>query len=228
MFYRIIRLAVLPFFKWFFAIEIYGGFNIKKDNKVILASNHIAAADSIVLAIASHRKIHFIGKKEYFTGKGIKGKIIKYFMKGIGVIPVDRTGGQKSNQALNTALQVLNKNQLFGIYPEGTRSPDGILYKGHTGVARLAYLTGSPIVPVGIQGTNLAQPIGKTIPKRAKVIVRIGKPIIVERVNQTDINYDKLRQLTTRIMTEISKLSKQTVNSKIYGIDRKTKLNKNE
>ncbi|MDR3152031.1 MAG: 1-acyl-sn-glycerol-3-phosphate acyltransferase [Bifidobacteriaceae bacterium] len=226
MFYYFIRALISPFFKRLFSLKIYGALNVPKTGKAILAANHIAAADSIVEPISISRKINYIGKQEYFTGRGLKGKIIKYFMKSIGVIPVDRTGGEKSSDALNTAIRILQENRVFGIYPEGTRSPDGVLYKGHTGVARLAYITGAPIIPVGIIGTNIAQPNEKLLPKKSPVTIKFGSAILVKQ--KSNPTYQELRDLTEKVMTEIAQLTGQKVNNKIYGIQRKKELKNNK
>lgn len=224
MIYKIARSIAKPIFKYLTHADIYGALNIPKSGKVILASNHIAAIDSAALAIGCPRQIHFIGKKEYFTGSGLKGKGVKLFMKGIGVIPVDRSGGKASENAIKAGLGVLESDGVFGIYPEGTRSPDGVLYKGHTGAARLALLTGAPIIPVGVTGTDKMQPIGKIMPRKSKVIVKIGKPIKVKKTVKEKITYKMLRDLTDSVMKQIAILTQQKMNKNVYGAERKKEL----
>ncbi|GAB3973621.1 lysophospholipid acyltransferase family protein [Actinoallomurus acanthiterrae] len=144
----------------------------------ILASNHLSFCDSLFLPLMAPRKVVFIGKEEYFVGTGLKGRLIAAFFRGVGTIPVDRSGGSEAADALDTALRVLKEGRLFGIYPEGTRSPDGRLYRGKTGVARLALASGAPVVPCALIGTDQVQPMGHKMPKKImRVEVRFGEPI---------------------------------------------------
>jgi len=143
---------------------IRGEENIPAEGAAILASNHLAVIDSFFLPLLVDREVAFIGKADYFTGKGVKGWAVKNFMKTVGTIPVDRSGGKASQAALQAGIDRLRSGQLFGIYPEGTRSPDGRLYRGKTGVARIALATGAPVVPVAMIGSNLAHPIGQSLP----------------------------------------------------------------
>src|SRR5690606_35337010 len=152
-----LRLAFRPWTKGVEHVPDSGG--------AILASNHLAVIDSFVLPIVLELQVKFIGKADYFTGRGLKGRLVAGFMRGVGTIPVDRSGGKASEAALRTGKRVLDEGDLFGIYPEGTRSPDGRLYRGKTGVARLALESGSPVVPVAMVGTDVAQPLGRVVPK---------------------------------------------------------------
>jgi 1-acyl-sn-glycerol-3-phosphate acyltransferase len=148
------------------------------DGAAILASNHLSFCDSLFLPLMAPRKVVFIGKEEYFVGTGLKGRLIAAFFRGVGTIPVDRRGGSEAADALDTALRVLKEGRLFGIYPEGTRSPDGRLYRGKTGVARLALASGAPVVPCALIGTDQVQPMGHKMPKKImRVEVRFGDPI---------------------------------------------------
>ena len=132
---------------------------------VILASNHLSFSDSIFTPLIVPRKVTFVAKAEYFTGKGIKGWLTKLFFVGTGTIPVDRSGGQAARAALDTQLQVLRDGGVAGIYPEGTRSPDGRLYRGKTGVARLALESGAVVVPVAMLNADEIQPTGQAHPQ---------------------------------------------------------------
>src|SRR5690606_28339466 len=147
----------------------------------ILASNHLAVIDSFVLPLVLPRKIRFIGKSEYFTGTGVKGRLKAGFFRGVGTIPVDRGGGKASEAALRTGLEVLRSGGLFALYPAGTRSSDGRLYRGKPGVAPLALGSGCPVIPVAMIGTDIAQPIGKVIPKPIRIGVVIGEPLDFSR-----------------------------------------------
>ena len=153
--------------------------------------------------------IHFMGKAEYFEGKGIKGRFKKWWFTSVGVFPVDRSGGSKSLGALNHAREILEDGHLFGIHIEGTRSLDGRLYKGHTGVAKLALETGCPIVPVAIIGSDTLQPVGTVVPKKGKTQVIYGAPIPVERKDAEDVTHDDLRALTDQVTRAIQSMSGQ-------------------
>ena len=156
------------------------------------------------------REVAFIGKADYFTGKGVKGWAVKNFMKTVGTIPVDRSGGKASQAALQAGIDRLRSGQLFGIYPEGTRSPDGRLYRGKTGVARIALATGAPVVPVAMIGSNLAQPIGKSIPStRHRVGIVIGEPLDFSRYKGLENDRFVLRSITDEIMYALMALSGQ-------------------
>ena len=175
----------------------------------IIAANHLAVIDDALLPLTCPRMIHFMGKAEYFEGKGIKGKFKKWWFTSVGVFPVDRSGGSKSLGALNHAREILEDGHLFGIHIEGTRSPDGRLYKGHTGAARLAFETGCPIVPSAIIGSRELQKPGQIIPGKGKTTVVYGEPIAVEKKPADQITHDDLRTLTDRVTMEIQKMSGQ-------------------
>ncbi|GII98029.1 1-acyl-sn-glycerol-3-phosphate acyltransferase [Sediminihabitans luteus] len=183
--------------------------NVPAEGGVILASNHLAVIDSFVLPLVLDRKVQFLGKSDYFTGKGVKGRLTAGFMRGIGTIPVDRSGGKASEAALNTGLRVLDEGGLFGIYPEGTRSPDGRLHRGKTGVARLALESGAPVVPVAMIGTGESQPIGKRIPKPMRIGVVLGEPLDFSRYKGMEDDRFILRAVTDEIMYAVMRLSGQ-------------------
>jgi 1-acyl-sn-glycerol-3-phosphate acyltransferase len=183
--------------------------NVPESGGAILASNHLAVIDSFILPLVLGRKVQFLGKSDYFTGTGVKGRLTAGFMRGVGTIPVDRGGGKASEAALNTGLRVLRDGDLFGIYPEGTRSPDGRLYRGKTGVARLALESGAPVVPVAMVGTNIAQPIGKVIPTPMRIGIVVGEPLDFSRYRGMENDRFILRAVTDEIMYAIMRLSGQ-------------------
>ncbi|WP_146952012.1 lysophospholipid acyltransferase family protein [Cellulomonas soli] len=188
---------------------IRGAQNVPSEGGAIMASNHLAVFDSVFLPIMIDREIVFIGKQEYFTGSGFKGRLTAGFMRGVGTIPVDRGGGKASEAALRTGLRRIEDGGLFGIYPEGTRSPDGRLYRGKTGIARLALESGAPVIPVAMIGTGEAQPIGRRIPKIMRVGVVIGEPLDFSRYAGMENDRFILRSVTDEIMYAIMSLSGQ-------------------
>lgn len=183
--------------------------NIPRHGGAIIAANHLAVIDDALLPMTCPRMIHFMGKAEYFEGKGVKGKFKKWWFTSVGVFPVDRSGGSKSLGALNHAREILEDGHLFGIHVEGTRSPDGRLYRGHTGASRLAFETGCPIVPTAIIGSRDLQKPGQVIPSKGKSTIIYGKPIAVERKNPEDVTHEELRELTDRVVKAIGAMSGQ-------------------
>ena len=183
--------------------------NIPRHGGAIIAANHLAVIDDALLPMTCPRMIHFMGKAEYFEGKGVKGKFKKWWFTSVGVFPVDRSGGSKSLGALNHAREILEDGHLFGIHVEGTRSPDGRLYRGHTGAARLAFETGCPIVPTAIIGSRDLQKPGQVITSKGKSTIIYGKPIAVERKNPEDVTHEELRELTDRVVKAIGAMSGQ-------------------
>jgi 1-acyl-sn-glycerol-3-phosphate acyltransferase len=183
--------------------------NIPRKGGAIIASNHLAVIDDALIPLTSPRMVHFMGKSEYFEGKGIKGAFKKWWFTSVGVFPVDRSGGSKSLGALAHARGILEDGHLFGIHVEGTRSPDGRLYRGHVGAAKLAFETGCPIVPTAVIGSRDIQQPGQIIPSSGKTQVIYGTPIIVEKKHPDDITHEELRELTDSIMKQITTLSGQ-------------------
>ena len=183
--------------------------NIPRKGGAIIAANHLAVIDDALLPITCPRMIHFMGKAEYFEGKGIKGRFKKWWFTSVGVFPVDRSGGSKSLGALNHAKEILEDGHLFGIHVEGTRSPDGRLYRGHTGAARLAFETGCPIIPTAIIGSRDLQKPGQVIPNKGKSKVIYGAPIPVVRKDPQDVTHEELRELTDRVVRAIAQMSGQ-------------------
>nr|WP_269212813.1 MULTISPECIES: lysophospholipid acyltransferase family protein [unclassified Schaalia] len=212
-----------PLLKAAYKPWIRGKENIPQEGPAILASNHNAVWDSIFLPMMLDREVVFMGKADYFTGTGVKGWATKTFMKAVGTIPVDRSGGRASEAALNAGLARLSQGELFGIYPEGTRSPDGRLYRGKTGVARLALLSGAPVIPVAMIGMHDAQPIGQRIPSRKNIGILVGEPLDFSRYKGLDQDRFVLRAITDEIMYNLMLLSGQTYVD-MYAADMKAQM----
>ncbi|MER7890924.1 lysophospholipid acyltransferase family protein [Micromonospora sp. NPDC094482] len=208
MFYWLMKYVVLgPLLRLIFRPQVEGLHNVPASGPVILASNHLSFSDSIFTPLIVKRRVTFVAKAEYFTGKGIKGWLTKMFFVSSGTIPVDRSGGKAARAALDTQLQVLRAGGIAGIYPEGTRSPDGRLYRGKTGVARLALESGAPVVPVGMLNADEIQPPGKLIPKIARVRIRFGAPLDFSRYQGLAGDRFVERAVTDEIMYELMELS---------------------
>jgi 1-acyl-sn-glycerol-3-phosphate acyltransferase len=166
-----------PIARLVFRPTIIGRRNMPAAGPVLVASNHLSFIDSIVISLLARRPVSFLAKEEYFTGTGLKGAISRWFFTGVGAIPVKRGAGQAAQDALDAGLAKLQAGQAFSIYPEGTRSRDGRLYRGKTGVAWLALTSGAPVVPVALTGTQNLQPVGSTRIRRAKITIEFGEPI---------------------------------------------------
>ncbi|MGL5808509.1 MAG: lysophospholipid acyltransferase family protein [Nocardioides sp.] len=177
MLYRVAGAVIPPVFKAIWRPEVTGLDNVPTTGPVILASNHLSFADSVVIPVVVPRKVVFLAKESYFTGTGIKGAATRWWFEGVGMLPVDRDDAQSAMDSLETARQVLAAGDAFGIYPEGTRSRDGRLYRGRTGVAHLALTTGVRVVPVGLVGTHELQPVGTRVPRLVTVRLHFGTPI---------------------------------------------------
>ncbi|MEU9125584.1 lysophospholipid acyltransferase family protein [Streptomyces sp. NPDC048506] len=196
----------LAFRPWVEGLE-----NIPAEGPAILASNHLSFSDSFFLPAVLDRKVTFIAKAEYFTSPGVKGKLTAAFFKGVGQLPVDRSGARGAGEAaIRSGIEVLERGELFGIYPEGTRSPDGRLYRGKPGgLARVALATGAPVIPVAMIDTEKVQPPGKIVPKMIRPGIRIGKPLDFTRYQGMEGDRFILRSVTDEVMYEIMKLSGQ-------------------
>ncbi|AXH95587.1 lysophospholipid acyltransferase family protein [Ornithinimicrobium avium] len=188
---------------------IRGKQNIPEEGAAILASNHLSFSDSIFLPLLVDRRITFPAKQEYFVGTGVKGWLSRMFFTVTGQIPIDRSGGEAALAALEAGLEVLRRGELFGIYPEGTRSPDGRLYRGKTGMARLALAADVPIVPCAMIDTDKAQPTGQKIPNIVRVGVRVGRPIHHPELAGRTEDHEALRMITDEVMRELQRLSGQ-------------------
>ncbi|MGB2569685.1 lysophospholipid acyltransferase family protein [Micromonospora citrea] len=196
-----------PLLRLIFRPQVEGLHHLPDSGPVILASNHLSFSDSIFTPLVVPRKVTFIAKAEYFTGRGIKGWLTKAFFAGTGCIPVDRSGGRAAQAALDTQLRVLRAGGIAGIYPEGTRSPDGRLFRGKTGVARLALDSGAPVVPMAMLNSDEIQPTGKLIPKIARVRIRFGAPLDFSRYAGMSGDRFVERAVTDEIMYELMDLS---------------------
>ncbi|GIF95324.1 1-acyl-sn-glycerol-3-phosphate acyltransferase [Catellatospora citrea] len=196
-----------PLLRLIFRPQVEGLENVPDRGPAILASNHLSFSDSIFMPLVVKRKVTFVAKAEYFTGKGLKGRLTKMFFVGTGTIPVDRSGGRAAQAALDTQLRVLRAGGLAGIYPEGTRSPDGRLFRGKTGVARLALESGAPVVPVAMLNSDVVQPTGKLIPKVMRVRIRFGTPLDFSRYAGMAGDRFVERAITDEIMYEVMELS---------------------
>ncbi|MGQ0466016.1 MAG: lysophospholipid acyltransferase family protein [Sporichthyaceae bacterium] len=210
MLYWIMKHFLLgPPLRAMFRPAVEGLEHIPTHGPAILASNHLSFSDSFFLPLVVPRRITFLAKEEYFTGKGLKGRFSAGFFRGVGQIPVNRSGGAASDAALEAGLSVLNRGDLFGIYPEGTRSPDGRLYRGRTGVARLALAAGVPVLPVAMVDTDRVQPPGQTLPKIGRIGVKIGAPLDFSRYSGLEDDRFVLRSVTDELMYELMLLSGQ-------------------
>ncbi len=210
MFYWLMKNVIAgPLLKGIFRPWVSGADNIPAQGGVILASNHLSFVDSVFLPISIDREMVFLAKSEYFTTKGIKGWATKWFMKGTGMLPIDRSGGKASEASLNTGLRVLAEGRVLGIYPEGTRSPDGKLYRGRTGIARMVLEAGVPVVPVAMIDTEKIMPIGSKWPKLRRPGIIIGKPLDFSRFQGMEGDRFILRAVTDEIIYELAGLSGQ-------------------
>jgi 1-acyl-sn-glycerol-3-phosphate acyltransferase len=207
--YEVVHTVAPPLLKLIWRPRVFGVGNIPPTGGVILASNHLSFVDSVVIPSLVSRKVVFLAKADYFNGRGLKGTAQRWWFEGIGMLPVDRDNTQSAVDSLDTALEVLGRGEAFGIYPEGSRSRDGRLYRGRTGVAHLALTAGVPVVPVGLQGTEKIQPIGSTRPKIARVTVKFGAPLDFSgRADGVPLGRAR-REVTDEIMEAIQELSGQ-------------------
>ncbi|GAB2680318.1 lysophospholipid acyltransferase family protein [Thalassiella azotivora] len=210
MFYWVLKRIVLgPLLRALFRPWVVGGEHVPSEGGAILASNHLSFSDSFFLPLMVERKMTFLAKSDYFTGRGIKGRLTAGFFRGAGQVPVDRSGGEAGEAAIRTGLRVLAAGDLLGIYPEGTRSPDGRLYRGKTGVARLALEGKVPVLPVVMVGTREVQPIGRRIPRIRRVGMIIGPPMDFSRYEGMEGDRFVLRSITDEIVYELMRLSGQ-------------------
>ncbi|MFF7157038.1 1-acyl-sn-glycerol-3-phosphate acyltransferase [Streptomyces sp. NPDC008139] len=212
MFYGAMKIAIGSPLKAAFRPWVEGLENIPREGPAILASNHLSFSDSFFLPAMLDRKVTFIAKAEYFTSPGVKGKLTAAFFKGVGQLPVDRSGARGAGEAaVKSGIAVLERGELFGIYPEGTRSPDGRLYRGKPGgLARVALASGAPVIPVAMIDTEKVQPVGQVMPKLSiRPGIRIGKPLDFSRYHGMEGDRFILRSVTDEVMYEIMKLSGQ-------------------
>jgi 1-acyl-sn-glycerol-3-phosphate acyltransferase len=207
--YGVLHTIIPPVLRAVWRPRVLGLEHVPRTGAVILASNHLAFVDSVLIPVVSPREVVFLTKSDYFTGTGVRGAISRTWFEGLGMLPVDRDDTKAALASLDTALEVLARGEAFGIYPEGTRSRDGRLYRGRTGVAHLALTAGVPVVPVGISGTEHVQPAGSTRPRIVPVTVRFGPALHVAG------QYDGVppgrarREVTDRVMAAIHALTGQ-------------------
>ncbi|AGE36800.1 1-acyl-sn-glycerol-3-phosphate acyltransferase [Corynebacterium urealyticum] len=194
------------------------------DGPVIFASNHLAVMDSFYFPLVNKRQLTFLAKKEYFTAPGLVGAIQRWFFSSVGQVPIDRADKSSQEAALQTALRVLEKGDALGMYPEGTRSPDGRLYRGKTGMARIALESGVTVYPVAMINTNKVNPIGSWIPRPYRCGVIVGDPIDPAEFKGAGDDYQQARALTDRVMEELAKLSGQEYVKDFYAADVKNSL----
>ena len=223
--YGTLRAFLTPFLMILFRPKVKGLRNVPATGPLIIASNHLSFSDSIFMPLVVPRKVTFLAKSEYFTSPGLKGFIKKITFIALGQVPIDRSGGKRSEAALLTGLRLLKENHCIGIYPEGTRSPDGRLYKGRTGIARMAIESGAPIIPVAMFNTAEIQPTGQVVPKVRRVEMVFGEPIYLTG-DSTD--QELLRKETNKIMETIAALSKQEYVPNMYASDAKDAIKKSQ
>jgi 1-acyl-sn-glycerol-3-phosphate acyltransferase len=210
-------IAIGPLLRVVFRPVVEGAENVPLEGPAILASNHLSYADWLFMPLTLPRRVTFVAKAEYFTTPGIKGWFQRKFFAGSGQVPIDRSGASAAEGALTAAKRILADGELFGIYPEGTRSHDGRLYRGKTGVARLALETGVPVIPVAVLGTDVVAPPGKKFGTFTRPGVRFGKPLDFSRYEGMENDRYILRSITDEIMYEIMRLSGQEYVDKYAG-----------
>ncbi|MEZ5092324.1 lysophospholipid acyltransferase family protein [Nocardioides sp.] len=210
MFYWFLKwIAIGPVLRLIFRPRVEGEEHVPETGPAILASNHLSYADWLFMPLTLPRRVTFVAKAEYFTTPGIKGWFQRKFFSGAGQVPIDRSGATAAEGALTSARRILEEGELFGIYPEGTRSHDGRLYRGRTGVARLALETGVPVIPVAVLGTDVVAPPGKKFGAVTRPSVRFGEPLDFSRYDGLENDRYILRSITDEIMYEIMRLSGQ-------------------
>ncbi|WP_371650814.1 MULTISPECIES: lysophospholipid acyltransferase family protein [unclassified Streptomyces] len=210
MLYYVLKYALLgPLLRLLFRPRIEGLEHIPDDGAAIVAGNHLSFSDHFLMPVMLKRRITFLAKQEYFTGPGIRGRLTAAFFRAVGQIPVDRSGKEAGKAAIREGLGVLSKNELLGIYPEGTRSHDGRLYKGKVGVAVMALKAQVPVIPCAMVGTFEIQPPGQVMPKIRRVTIRFGAPLDFSRYTGMENEKAVLRAATDELMYKILELSGQ-------------------
>jgi len=209
VFYWFVKYTLRPLFLLLFSPRVMGAERIPARGGALLASNHLSMCDSLFLPVLTRRRVTFLAKSEYFTGRGIKGRAKAAFVRGTGLLPIERGNSDAAAAALAAGVRVLRTGRLLGVYPEGSRSPDGRLYRGKTGVVRMALLAQVPVVPVAMVGTDKVLPIGETVPRRTRVEIRIGEPLDFSVYAGRADDPTVLRALTDDLMLAIGRLSGQ-------------------
>lgn len=209
MLYDVIHRVVPPVLKAVWRPTVHGLEHVPRSGGVILASNHLSFVDSVVIPSVVPRKVVFLAKSDYFTGSGLSGMASRAWFEGLGMLPVDRDDTKAALASLDIALEVLGRGEAFGIYPEGTRSRDGRLYRGRTGVAHLALTAGVPVVPVGLTGTQAVQPVGSNRPRVVPITVAFGDPIDFSGRFDGVPSGRARRDVTDEVMAAIQRLTGQ-------------------
>lgn len=209
MYWVMKHLLLGPLMKLFCRPRVEGVEQIPLEGGAILVSNHMAVADSFFMPLMMPRRVTFLAKREYFTGTGVRGKFKKAFFSGVGQVPIDRSSGAAAQAALDTGVRLLSEGKLLGVYPEGTRSPDGRLYKGKTGVARMALESEMKVIPIAMFGTDKVNPIGSKMWWPHKVVVKVGEPLDFSRYEGMAGDRFVERSITDEIMYSLMELSGQ-------------------
>jgi 1-acyl-sn-glycerol-3-phosphate acyltransferase len=210
MFYWLMKHWVIgPLITTVFRPWVKGLDNVPRSGPVIIVCNHLSFVDSIFLPLVVDRQMAFLAKSDYFTGRGIKGFVVRLFMESAGQLPIDRSGGKASEASLNAGLQVLADGKVLAIYPEGTRSPDGRMFRGRTGVARMILEAQVPVIPAAVVDTEKVMPLGSNFPSVHKVGVVVGEPLDFSRFAGMEGDRFVLRSITDEIVYEMNKLSGQ-------------------
>lgn len=208
--YVVLRLVLKALMRLLCRVRVQGLENVPPTGGFLLASNHLSFIDSVVIPVVVPRRVAFLAKAEYFEGRGLRGAVNRLWFRGLGAVPVRRGSHGEAMASLHVALHVLRDGDGFGIYPEGTRSRDGRLHRGRTGVAWLALASGVPVVPVGVVGTDRVQPVGSRLPHIAPVTVRFGPPLDADRYQSLPAGAAR-RRMTDDIMAAVAELSGQQV-----------------
>ncbi|MCI0155533.1 1-acyl-sn-glycerol-3-phosphate acyltransferase [Leifsonia shinshuensis] len=206
--YFVGRHVVAPLLRLIYRPKVIGTRNVPKHGKIILASNHLSFIDSLVIPMTAPRRVQFLAKSHYFEGTGAKGAVSRAFFTAIGAVGVKRGAGQAAQEALEQSRRIIDTGAAFAVYPEGTRSLDGRLYKGRTGIGWLALTTGAKVVPVGLIGTADVQPVGAKLPRVRPITIAFGEPIDVAHYGPADSGRAR-RQATDEIMAAIHALTGQ-------------------
>lgn len=209
MLYSAMHSVVAPVARVVYRPRVEGRDHVPRRGPVILASNHLSFIDSAVIPIVAPRPVVFMAKAEYFTGTGLKGAATRSWFKAIGSIPVERGDNRSAQSSLDAALSLLDAGGAFGIYPEGTRSRDGRLYRGHTGVGWLAINAAAPVVPVALIGTEKIQPVGAKVPRLHRITVRFGEPLTFDPSRMSSAPARARREATDAVMDAIAAMSGQ-------------------
>jgi 1-acyl-sn-glycerol-3-phosphate acyltransferase len=207
--YQFSRVIAGPFLRALARPEVIGAENIPASGPAIMASNHLSVADSIYLPLMVARPVTFAAKSEYFTGTRLRDRAVGAYLRSTNQLSTDRAGARAAQDMLDAALQLLKDGQLFGIYPEGTRSPDGRLYRGRTGVGYLALNSGAPVIPVAMIGTDRMLPPGARIPRPGRIGIRIGKPLTFDQYRDGPAGARQRRAITDEVVQAIQRLSGQ-------------------